>query len=149
VPPLQVVSLIFSHNFEIALVDIVPMLGFLSLATSMFANGLLAQALVASNGVPGYFGAFLLLFPYSIVELSAYAVALGSGVMLITALRDGRLGLEVRVLAKEVAVVVVLLLLAAVMEEATNLSLFVGIALWIPTALAAATLAMIVRRRTR
>jgi hypothetical protein len=149
VSPIQVVFLIFSHNFAIALVDTVPMLGILSFGTSMFATGVLAQSLIASSGVPGFFGAFLLLFPYSLVELSAYAVALGSGIMIIAALRDGRLRLEVKILAEEIVVVICLLLLAAIMEEATNLSLVLGLALWIPTGLAATAIGMIARRRVR
>lgn len=148
-PPLQVVFLIFSHNVVIALVDAVPALGAFVFATSIFSTGVLAQVLLASNGVPGVFGAFLLIFPYTLVELSAYAVALGSGVMLIAAWGKKRLRSEVRVLAEEVVVILALLLLAASMEEATSLSPPLGIALWIPTGVAIALLAVIMRSRIR
>lgn len=148
-PPFQVVFLIFSHNIVIALVEVVPVVGAFIFASSIFATGVLAQALLASNGVPGVFGALLLLFPYSLVELSAYAVALGSGVMLIVAWGKKRLRSESRVLLEEIAVVVSLLLLAAAMEEATTLSPALGIALWIPTGLAVAALAFVAKRRAK
>lgn len=145
--PAQVVFLIFSHNVVIALVEMVPVLGAAMFAYSIFTTGVVAQVILASNGVPGFFGALLLIFPYSLVELSAYAVALGSGVMLLVAWRKRRLRLEAMVLLKEAAVVVGLLLAAAVMEEATSLSPPAGLALWLPTGLALAALIVAARRR--
>jgi hypothetical protein len=148
-PPVQVVLLIFSHNAVIAMVEIVPLLGAFAFISSIFATGVLAQALLASNGVPGFFGAFLLLFPYTLVELSAYAVALGSGVMLIAAWRKRMIRSEALVLLKEVIVVMALLLVAAVMEEITSLSPLAGIALWAPTGLAVGALVVIAKRSTK
>jgi hypothetical protein len=148
-PPVQVVLLIFSHNAVIALVEVIPVIGAFAFVSSIFATGILAQALLASNGVPGFFGAFLLLFPYTLVELSAYAVALGSGIMLISAWRKRSLRSEGRVLLKEVMVVLALLLLAAAMEEVTSLSPTLGIALWAPTGLAVAALVVFAKRITK
>ena len=148
-PPAQVVMLIFSHNALIALVEIIPVLGAFAFVNSIFATGILAQVLLASNGVPGYFGAVLLVFPYSLLELSAYAVALGSGIMLIDGWRKRRLGSEAVVLLKEVIVVLGLLLLAAAMEEITNLSPALGIMLWLPTGLVVGVIAVFARRRAK
>ena len=148
-PPSQVVFLIFSHNAVIALVDAIPLLGALAFGSSIFSTGVLAQALLAPSGTPGIFGAFLLLFPYSLVELSAYAVAVGSGLMLIAAWAMKRLRSEALVLLEEVAVILVLLLLAASMEEVTNVSPLLGLALWVPTGLAVTGLATVIARRAR
>jgi hypothetical protein len=148
-PPAQVVLLIFSHNAVIAMVEVIPVLGAFAFVSSIFATGVLAQALLASNGVPGFFGAFLLLFPYSLVELSAYAVAMGSGVMLIVAWKRGKLRSEASVLLEEVVIVLALLLLAAAMEEVTSLSPLLGIALWAPTGLALGALIVYVKRRAK
>ena len=148
-PPFQVVLLIFSHNAVIAMIEIVPVFGAFAFVSSIFATGVLAQALLASNGVPGFFGAFLLLFPYTLVELSAYAVALGSGLMLIVAWRKRMLRAEAPVLLREVVVVLALLLLAATMEEVTSVSPGLGIALWAPTGIAVAFLVVLAKRSTK
>jgi len=148
-PPAQVVLLIFSHNAVIAMIEVIPVMGAFAFVGSMFTTGVIAQALLASNGVPGFFGAFLLLFPYSLVELSAYAVALGSGIMLIVGWRMRRLRSEVQVLLEEVIVVFALLLLAAAMEEATSLSPLLGFALWAPTGIAVGVLVFVATRSTK
>jgi len=148
-PPTQVVLLIFSHNAVIAMIEIVPVVGAFAFVSSIFATGVLAQALLASNGIPGFFGAFLLLFPYTLVELSAYAVALGSGLMLIIAWRKRMLRSEASVLLQEVVAVLALLLLAATMEEITSVSPGLGIALWAPTGIAVSFLVVVAKRSAK
>ena len=144
----QTVALIFSHNLAIALGEMVPGLGALLLLFSIYTTGLVAQALVAAQGLPGPSALFLFAFPYSIVELSGYAIATGAGVMLLAAWRGKRLRQELKVLALEVVAVVGVLLVAATMETATiSFSPFLGLALWVPTGLAMFAVRVLARRR--
>jgi uncharacterized membrane protein SpoIIM required for sporulation len=142
----QQVIFIFSHNLLIALAELVPVFGAFLLVYSVHATGLATQAIVASRNLPGLTGLILFVFPYSLVELSGYAIAVGSGVMLIWAGITRRLGRELRVFAVEVVVIVVVLFAAAAMETATNSSLIVGFALWVPTGLAIAGLVILSRK---
>jgi hypothetical protein len=142
----QQVVFIFSHNLLIALAELVPVFGAFLFVYSVHATGLATQAIVASRNLPGLTGLILFVFPYSLVELSGYAIAVGSGVMLFWAGIMRRLGRELRVFAAEVVVLVGVLFTAAAMETATNSSLVVGFALWIPTGLAIAGLIVLSRR---
>jgi hypothetical protein len=145
--PEQVVF-IFSHNLLIALAELVPVFGAFLFVYSVHATGLATQAIVTSRNppLPALTGLILFVFPYSLVELSGYAIAVGSGVMLFWAGIMRRLGRELRVFAVEVVVLVAVLLVAAAMETATNSSLIVGFALWIPTGIAIAGLIVLSRR---
>jgi uncharacterized membrane protein SpoIIM required for sporulation len=153
--PIQSASLqeqvvfIFSHNLLIALTETVPVLGAFLFVYSVHYTGLVTQAIVASRNLPGLAGLILFVFPYSLVELSAYAIAVGSGVMLIWAAIMKHLVRELKVFAIEVAVIVAVLFTAAAMEAATSSSLIVGIALWIPTGLAIAGLKILSSRTPR
>ena len=144
----QLVAFIFTHNLPIALGEMIPLAGALLFGFSVYTTGLAAQALVASQGLPPQWGAAIFAFPYSIVELTAYAVAVASGFALLTAWRRRRLKLEVKIFALEGALVFCILLVAAVMEAATiRVSFILGFALWLPTALALAATIMIAGRR--
>ena len=145
----QEVLLIFSHNLAIALGEMVPFLGALLLLFSMYTTGLVAQALVVAQGLPGPAALFLFAFPYSLVELSAYAIATGAGVMVLASWRRKRLRRELRVLVLEGVAVVCVLLLAATMETTTTYSPLLGLALWLPTAPALAAVLVIGRRARR
>jgi len=140
--PPQLLSLIFTHNFPYALVEMIPVLGALFFASSIYVTGVVAQVSAAGYGYPGQFGAVLLLFPYSLVEFSAYAIAVGAGVMLLLSWRRGRLGRELRVFVLEIVAVGLVLGVAALMETLTKFYPLLGLALWIPTALAAAGIAI-------
>ena len=142
-PPGQFVY-IFTHNAAIAFGEMVPVVGGLLWVVSIYATGQIFQAVAISQGAPGaLYGLLLLFFPFAIVELSAYAVAVGSGVMLIVAWRRRRLRSEMRVLILELGIVAAMLLLAAAMETVTIVDPVLGIALWIPTALTIAALTLI------
>jgi stage II sporulation SpoM-like protein len=141
-PPAQAVFLIFGHNVLIALVETVPLLGALLFASSIYTTGLVAQAILASQGLPGGYGVLLFLLPYSLVELSAYAVAVGSGIMLLVAWRRKSLSAEARVFVLEVCLVAGLLMVAAAMEEVTLLYPALGFALWVPTGVAIAAVVL-------
>jgi len=142
----QQVVFIFSHNLLIALAEMVPFFGAFLFVFSVQSTGLATQAIVASRGLPGLAGLVLFVFPYSLVELSAYAIAVGSGVMLVWGAITKRLVRELKVLALEALVIVAVLFTAATMEVATSSSLVFGIALWIPTGLALVGLIVISRR---
>jgi hypothetical protein len=139
---------IFTHNAAIAFGEMVPVIGGLLWVFSIYVTGQIFQVVALSYGVPGaLYGLLLLVFyPFAIVELSAYAVAVNSGVMLIVAWRRRRLRSETRVFALEVGIVAALLLVAASMETITLLNQDVGIALWIPTGLTIAALALVSHR---
>jgi len=142
-PTAQIVY-IFTHNAAIAFGEMVPIFGGLLWVVSIYATGQILQAVALSHSAPGaLYGLLLLFFPFAIVELSAYAVAVSSGVMLIVSWRRRRLRSETRVLVLEVGVVAVMLLVAAAMETVTIIDPVLGIALWIPTGLAIAALALI------
>ena len=145
----ELVVFIFSHNLSIAVVEMVPILGAFVFVLSVYSTGLAAQALVASQGLPGQLGVVLLAFPYSLVELSAYAMAVGAGVMLLVAWRKGRLRRELKVFVLEVGLIAGVLLAAAAMETLTNFSPLLGFALWLPTGLTIAGVIVISARYHR
>lgn len=134
--PLVVMETLFSTNVRVALVEMIPAVGALIFFVSIFTTGQLIQVLALSNGLPGVlYGILLFIFPYSIIEFSAYPLAAGSGSMVIVAWRRKRLRREAPVFGLELVGVVVILLIAAAMETATLLSPAIGLALWFPTGL--------------
>jgi uncharacterized membrane protein SpoIIM required for sporulation len=143
----QLVSLIFTHNLAIGLIEMIPVLGALVFVYSIYITGLVAQVIAVSAGYPSQFGVILFAFPYSLVELSAYAIAVGSGIMLLVSVKRKRFRRELRVFLLEMAAVAVVLLAAALMETATRFSPLIGFSLWIPTGLAAAGIIVHSRRR--
>jgi hypothetical protein len=146
-PPLTTMRVIFTNNLRVALIEMLPVVGALVFAASIFTTGQLLQVITMTTGVPGILYALLLfIFPYTIVELSAYALAVVSGSMLVVAWRRKTLRREIRVFLYEIVAVVLILLTAAAMETATLESAWVGIALWIPTVLAMTLLAFRIRR---
>lgn len=147
--PSQLFLFIFTHNLPIGLTDMVPVLGAFRFATSVYSTGLATQVLLTSMGLPRLFAVILFLFPYSIVELSAYAVAVGSGIMLMVSLKRRRLRPELRVFVLEGGIVALILFIAAVMETATSFFPLLGFALWLPTGLVLAGMIVILRRRSR
>lgn len=135
---------IFTHNAAIAFGEMIPVVGGLLWVVSIYATGQIIQAVALFHGAPGpLYGLVLLIFPFAIVELAGYAVAFGSGLMLIVAWRQRRLRNETRILVLEAGVVAAMLLTAAVMETVTSINPVLGIALWIPTGLTTWALALI------
>lgn len=145
--PIAVLGLIFSNNVRVALAEMIPGAGALVFFISILNTGEVVQVLALSNGVPGvFYGVALFVFPFSIVELFAYALAVCSGSMLIIAWRRNRLRKEARVFVYELIGVVAILLVAAAMETITLLFPEIGLALWLPTGLLIAWLAITLRR---
>ena len=144
--PLQIAAYIFVHNLQIAILEMVPLIGVYYFLLSIFSTGLATQAIVASGGYPAWFGLILFAFPYSIVELSAYAIAVTSGLMLILAWWKKGLRGELPVFLVEAGLVAGVLLLAATMETLTTYDLLAGFGLWIPVGAAGIGLALFRRR---
>lgn len=137
---------ILSNNIKVALVEMVPAAGAALFAASIFTTGQVIQALAIASNLPGpLFGVLIFFFPFAIVELSAYAIAVASGSMLIVAWRRKKLGSEVKVFALEAGLVLLCVLLAAAMETVGIVSPVVGFALWLPTALGIFALVMAAR----
>lgn len=134
----QLVFFIFIHNLGIALVEMVPVFGAFFFLLSIYTTGLATQALVEAQGLPGSTGLVLFALPYSFVEFLGYAIAVGSGTMLLVAWRRKRLAKEARVFVLEVGLVALVLVVAAIMETATTYSTLVGLGLWVPAGLALA-----------
>ncbi len=141
---------IFTHNVMVAFGEIVPVLGGFLWVISIYATGQVIQVVALSQGAPGLlYGVLILFFPFAIVELSAYAVAVTSGTMLIVAWRRHRLRWEAKVLVLEAGLVAALLFSAAAMETVTIVDPILGFLLWIPTGATLVALVWISRRPGR
>ena len=147
--PVELIGFIFFHNLAIALVEMVPVFGAFFFLISIYTTGLATQAIVGAQGLPGTSGLILFALPYSIVELSAYAIAVGSGTMLLLSLFRRKFIAELKVFAVEGAVVGVILVSAATMETITRYSVLAGFALWVPTLLILAALIILATRRKK
>jgi uncharacterized membrane protein SpoIIM required for sporulation len=142
----DLLAFIFTHNTIVAFGEMVPILGTFLWFISIYATGQVIQVVALSQGAPGLlYGVLILFFPFAIVELSAYAVAVTSGIMLIVAWRRHRLRRETRVLVLEAGLVAAMLLSAAALETVTIMSPTLGFSLWIPTCAAIAALVWISR----
>lgn len=89
-PYLPEVFSIFSHNFEISLIEFIPAFGVVFLVLSIFGTALVLSALSTSQNIPGWVASIsLMTLPHSWLELPAYAIATASGIYLIIALAKG------------------------------------------------------------
>ncbi|MDV3277771.1 MAG: stage II sporulation protein M [Nitrososphaerales archaeon] len=142
----SIFAALFSHNLEVALLEMIPAAGAAVFFISTFLTGQVIQAGAISSNLPGpLLGVFLFLVPDTLVEQFAYAVAVASGTMLIVAWRRRQLVRELRVFALEAGVVAFTLVLAAALETVVIVDSLVGFALWLPTALGIFALVMAVR----
>ncbi len=138
---------IFENNVRIALLEMIPAAGALLFAFVTFSTGQVIQVEAIGSGFPGpAFGLLLFVFPFAIVELSSYAIAVGSGSMVLVAWRRKTLHKEVGVFLLEACVVVVAVLAAAAMETMVDVNVVISLALWLPTALAIAMIAIFGKR---
>lgn len=145
--PLQTAAYIFSHNLLVALMETIPVVGAFVFLYSIFVTGEVVQAFALHYGMPApLLGALLFVFPYTIVELSAYVLATVSGSMLVVAWRRKRLRTEMEVFVIEIVGVALMLLLAAAMETTTELSPGLSLMLWLPLGLLIAWLAVALSR---
>ena len=79
---------IFANNFRIALIEMVPIIGPILFAISIYETARVSEALALTQGLPPVLVVIvlLLLFPHSWLELPAYAVATMEGLYLFYAL---------------------------------------------------------------
>jgi len=145
--PVGAFSLIFGNNVRVALLEMIPVAGAVLFFVSIFTTGQVIQALAFSSHLPGpVFGLALFFFPFAVFELSAYAIAVASGSMLLVAWRRRTLGRELRVFVLEAALVVAAVLVAAAMETVGIVDPLASFALWLPTAVGLTALVFVLRK---
>ena len=120
---------IFTNNFRIAAIELIPGLGAVFFAISLYETARIIEAIAGTDQASPVLVLvlLLLLFPHSYLELPAYAVATGEGLVLAYAiarwlLATGPSPVSLKVefwqLALNVVVVAAMLLVAAVFESA-------------------------------
>lgn len=145
--PVALFTTIFTNNVRVALVEMIPVLGLLVFVISIFTTGQVIQVISLSEGLPGTLGGVILLvFPFALIELSAYVIAVGSGTLLLAGWGQKRLRREVKVFVLEALLVVAILVIAAAMETATIMLPVIGLALWLPTAFSIVWLVTLLRK---
>jgi uncharacterized membrane protein SpoIIM required for sporulation len=131
----QLLVLIFTNNFRIALIEMVPLVGVVFFAFSIYATARVTQAIAGIDNVPALLLVVLLLliFPHSYIELPAYAVATAEGLYLTYAIMKsfgvgGRMRKELVQLGINVVLVTAMLAVAAVFE---TVEIELGVYFWI------------------
>ncbi len=78
---------IFSHNYEIATIEVIPVIGQIFFFISIYGTAVILDALAVMDSVTGPIALLSLLFlPYSWLELPSYAIAAAEGIFLISSL---------------------------------------------------------------
>jgi len=141
------VGLFVANNLRVALLEMIPAVGFFLLPLSIFTSGVIIQGIAVSKAVsPVVVAISYMLLPFTFVELAAYAVAFVSGTMVFVAWRRKRLHREAMVFLLEVVEVAVILTVAAAMEAITIVNPIAGLLLWLPMA---GAIVFVVLRATR
>lgn len=141
---------IFLHNMVPATLDMVPFFGMLIFVLSTIVTGLTLSAEAVTLGQNGSLLAIkLMTLPYSWIELSAYALSLSEGLILIKAGIKGRFWKELMSTGVRMwLLAMTLLFVAALFESATILLGFPLYYLtWIPFAMIVSILAVALRRK--
>ncbi len=118
---------IFTNNFRIGLIEMIPGLGGALFAFSLYSTARIIEVEALTQGVsPVLLVLFLFIFPYSYIELPAYAVATGEGLYLSYAIlrwlfstggRSVDFKVEGRQLIVNIGIVAVMLAVAALFES--------------------------------
>ncbi len=132
----QLLAQIFTNNFRIALIEMIPVVGAIFFAISIYATARVTQAIAGIDSAPVLLLVLLLLliFPHSFIELPAYAVATAEGLYLFYAIvkwlgGDGEtLSREWYQLLLNFCIVTVMLAVAAVFE---TVEIVLGNLFWI------------------
>jgi len=120
----QLLVQIFTNNYRIALIEMIPVIGVVLFAVSIYATARVTKAIAGIDGVPAVLVVLLLLviFPHSLLELSAYAVATAEGLYFLYAIikwlggNRARLNREWGQLAINLVLVTIILAVDAVFE---------------------------------
>ncbi|MDA4121679.1 MAG: stage II sporulation protein M [Thaumarchaeota archaeon] len=137
---------IFTNNYRISLIEMIPGLGVIFFAISMYVTARVSLAIAFNEPqpVPGAVLVILLfILPHSYLELPAYAVATAEGLYLLYAIikvlsnsrggDEGRMTKEVWQLGINVLIVTVMLAVAALFETTEIvLGAFNAFLTWIP-----------------
>ena len=146
--PTGLFGLIFTNNIRIAVIEMAPVLGGIFFVVSILTTGEVIQALATSQGHPSLtYAVILFLYPFTILELGAYAFASSSGIMLLVSTARRRLRHETKLFFAEILVVVGTTAVAAAMETLTILVWWVGLLLWIPVGIAVIWVSSRLRRQ--
>jgi len=138
VPPALIIwGIIVANNIKLAILDVIPVFGAFVFSISMFSTGRLLQAAVLSGSLSATntisIGATLFLFPHTILEFSAYALAFSSSVVFIWSLRDK--GSRQQALINyfvAIAATVFLVIIAGAFEASLFMSPILSVFLWFP-----------------
>lgn len=131
---------IFVNNFRIALIEVIPGIGLLLFAFSLYATARILQVISMNDHASPIIVVLILLlfFPHSWIELPAYAVATAEGIFLLYAVfkwlfdSTGRSSVKWRAelaqLVINIAIVTVMLLVAALFE---SVEIQIGLLFWV------------------
>lgn len=116
---------IFTNNFRIALLEMIPIFGVILFALSIYETARVTEAIAGINSESPLLLVILLLviFPHSWIELPAYAVATAEGLYLLYALAKAfrgdrrRLSMEAAQLGINIIIVAAMLIVAAIFES--------------------------------
>lgn len=109
---------IASNNLIVSMIDSIPGFGFLTFLPAVYNSGLLVNAAATTSlHTVGIAAALLLfIFPHTIIEMSAYALAASAGFSLGWAALKRRLKQEFRIYLFQVGLVVGLIAIAGLAE---------------------------------
>jgi uncharacterized membrane protein SpoIIM required for sporulation len=135
---------IFTNNFRIALLEMIPGLGVALFGFSLYATARVLEVIANTDNVSPLLVLFLLLllFPHSWIELPAYAVATGEGLFLLYAIwsfATGSRRINLRDEGWQLAInfiIVAVMLLVAALFESVEIQLGAGLfwITWLPFA---------------
>jgi uncharacterized membrane protein SpoIIM required for sporulation len=132
---------IASHNIRNVLVELIPGLGILVATFAAVGTGEIIQAFAIVGG-PAYpihvapvLVLLLFLFPHTIVELSAYALACASSLYFVVSFfgkERKSIGENLKILLSGAIVSIMLILTAAFFEMLINFWFIIGALMWFP-----------------
>ena len=149
------IAAIYLNNMKVGLVELVPGLGPLFFALSLYETARVIQAIAPHDFSPVLLVVALFVLPHSWIELPVYALATGESLLLLYSLlrwllkgERWRMKMELEQLLLVVLVISVTLFLGAVFEV-TEIALGLpGLLMWAPFGVLAA-MVLIFRRRVR
>lgn len=119
VPATSTAGTIWMHNLVIALLELVPVAGFMLAGFSAWSTGLTTASIAANGGMPSIvLLGDLMLTPFFWLEFSGYALSLTASVWLLKSLLNKTWQSELPKFAITVAAVVVVLGVSALVEMA-------------------------------
>jgi hypothetical protein len=140
---------IFLNNIRVALIEMIPAVGFVFWSVSLYTTGQVLQAFSLDANIPPFAtGLITFAFPHGLVEFAGYAFAVTESVMLIFSGVKHRLRAELRIAGFEILLVAGTLVLAAVVETVEIVSPGVGLLMWVPVILIVVAVVRKVRHGT-